>query len=82
MPHLLTDEQKEKRVKLSKNLLKKFKNVTNENYEIGLLVMKHGYIILSPKERSITACGSKKVVAVQLWPNAVKVQNKFYIVFF
>ena len=66
LPHLLTDEQKEKRVKLSKNLLKKFKNVTNENYEICLLVMKHGYIILSPKERSITACGSKNAVAVQL----------------
>ena len=57
VPHLLTDEQKEKRVKLSKNLFKKFKKCDKRKYVISLLVIKHGYIILSPKERSITACG-------------------------
>ena len=81
VPHLLTDEQKANRVKLSKNLLKKFKKLCQRK-RCNLLTGDETWVYYFEPQRKVDNCmGLKKVVAVQLCPNATKKQKRVYIVF-
>ena len=81
MPHLLTDEQKEKREKLSKNLLKKFKKCDKRKL-CNLLTGDETWVYYFEPQRKadnrmLLKKGSRRPIVAKRSQSA----KKFYIVF-
>jgi histone-lysine N-methyltransferase SETMAR len=57
VPHLLTDEQKRKRVKVAKKLLQMFPKYDKNSLPMSSQVIKLGPIILGPSEKLATKSG-------------------------